>query len=565
MRHRCVLLIAVLCVARAAFAQTPLDIERAQQQNQQLIQRQQDLERQQRELEQSRQRTPSGRDLRTTTPEVPIGSGKPCTNVNDIWLDGATLLDDAVRAQLIAPYLGKCLSLGDINRLIGDITNHYVGRGYVTTRVYIPQQDLASGRLELKVVEGRIQSLRIDPPGSGSLATAFPGLTGGLLNLRDLEQGIDQLNRLSSNSAKIDIEPGDDPGASQIVINNETRKRWIASAGIDNSGAASTGYNMVSGSLNVDNLFGLNDFLNVNVRHSEAGPDSARNSNSGGLYWNMPYGYWNFSTAINAYDYKSLVQGQVSSFVTDGHSNSQMLRADRLVFRNQSIKWGFTGGITFKQTENFIADTKIDASSADLTIVDFGTNVTWIQAGTLISLNAGVAAGINAFGATKDDSTRPPGAPQAQYEKLTYGGSLLKSFDAGTIPLSWQTSLVGQYSQDHLYGTEQISIGNLFTVRGFRKTNLPGKTGFYVRNDFGMPLPLQRVFGAAVPSGQIKPYLGYDFGNVNGVGSLQGWTAGVAVSMARATFQLAWSQPISMPSLLPQEHGWLYASLLLNY
>ena len=181
--------LALLCLAHDASAQTQQDIERAQQQNQQLLQQQLQLERQQRELEESRRRAPSGADLRPQAPVAPSSSGGTCSTVTTIVLDGATRLDEATQKALSAPYLGRCLTLVDINSLIAAITNHYVERGYVTTRVYIPQQDLSSGRLELKIVEGRAQSLRLEPADSGSTATAFPDVTDGLLNLRDLEQG----------------------------------------------------------------------------------------------------------------------------------------------------------------------------------------------------------------------------------------------------------------------------------------------------------------------------------------------------------------------------------------
>ncbi|WP_422775075.1 POTRA domain-containing protein, partial [Pseudomonas aeruginosa] len=36
--------------------------------------------------------------------------------------------------------------------LLKAVTDHYLDRGYVTTRAYLPQQDLASGTLRIIVV-----------------------------------------------------------------------------------------------------------------------------------------------------------------------------------------------------------------------------------------------------------------------------------------------------------------------------------------------------------------------------------------------------------------------------
>ena len=43
-------------------------------------------------------------------------------------------------------------------------------------------------------------------------------MLGEPLNLRDLEQGLDQLNRLRSVDLTADIAPGSQPGASRIIL-----------------------------------------------------------------------------------------------------------------------------------------------------------------------------------------------------------------------------------------------------------------------------------------------------------------------------------------------------------
>jgi hemolysin activation/secretion protein len=475
--------------------------------------------------------------------------------VAEIVLEGASKLDPMEQARLAAPYLDRCLSLEDINRLIADITNRYVELGYVTTRVYIPQQDLGAKRLLLKIVEGKVQSIVIQPPKSASAETAFPGLVGEVLNLRDLEQGVDQINRLASNSAKIDIEPGDEPGQSRVVVRNEPRKSWLASGGVDNSGISSTGRTMWNAGLSGDNVLGLNDYLSGTFRYSER--SNKEYSESEGFYGVVPYGYWTFTGTLNWFRFDSQVQGSVSTFESNGFSNSQGLRAERVVFRDQARKLSFSGGLTLKQVQNFIAGAQIDTSSADLTVLDVGANLSWLALGAMFTFDAGFAKGLAALGAKFDDTSRPPGAPQAQFEKYTYGASIYKPFTLGETAMSWQSRLYGQYSQDPLYGIEQIAIGNLYTVRGFRNTIVAGRTGAYVRNDLGMPIQ--------VAGGQVKPYVGYDFGHIDRAGTLQGWAIGVDGSYQGATLSLAYAQPSKVPTGFKKEDGWFYVRLAFQY
>ncbi|MGH8688537.1 MAG: ShlB/FhaC/HecB family hemolysin secretion/activation protein [Burkholderiales bacterium] len=546
-------MLAALFTALGAHAQSPQDVGRALQQNQQIQQQQQQLERQQREQEEQRRRTPSGKEL---TPQAPApAAAGPCTQVREIVLEGATRLEPVEQARLAAPYLDHCLSLADVNRLIADITNRYVALGYVTTRVYLPAQDLSGGRLLLKVVEGKVQSLVIKPAESANAGTAFPGLEGSMLNLRDIEQGLDQVNRLGSNDARVDIEPGDEPGQSRVVIHNAPRKRTLASASVDNSGLDSTGREQYTAFLGADNLAGMNDYLSGTVRYSSAGGHEY--SQSAGAYGSVPYGYWTYSAALNAFEYASLVQGSVSTFATGGSTDSQMVRAERVVYRDQALKWTLGGGLTLKQTENTIAGVPIDLSSADLTVLDLASSLGVIAGGMLMTFDVGVSEGVDAFGATVDDPTRPAGAPRAQYEKLTYGASLLAPFRVGGAQGSWRSTLYGQASNDPLYGTEQIAIGNLYTVRGFRTTSLASRTGYYLRNEVGVQLPQGQAL--------FRPYLAFDVGSVDAGGTLQGWAVGLDVSLAGASLQVAYAAPVSVPNLIRKESGWLYARLAYTY
>ncbi|MGO7917456.1 POTRA domain-containing protein, partial [Rhizobium ruizarguesonis] len=75
-----------------------------------------------------------------------------------------------------------------------DIPEHPIDHGYVTSRDYVPQQDIRKTRiLRLLVVEGTLSDIYLNGKkvaGRGSLATAFPGLIGRVVNIRDIEQGL---------------------------------------------------------------------------------------------------------------------------------------------------------------------------------------------------------------------------------------------------------------------------------------------------------------------------------------------------------------------------------------
>ncbi len=130
-------------------------------------------------------------------------------------------MSPAERDALIKPFQGKCLGVAQLNELLKAITDHYIDKGLVTTRAYLPQQDLSKGDLQVLVIEGKLENLRSDAASGLSdreLAMAFPGKEGELLNLREIEQMVDQLNRLPSNQAQMELTPGQAVGGSDVVV-----------------------------------------------------------------------------------------------------------------------------------------------------------------------------------------------------------------------------------------------------------------------------------------------------------------------------------------------------------
>ncbi len=122
------------------------------------------------------------------------------------------------------PALQRSLGTRGINLVMRRIQNAIVGRGFVTTRVLAEAQDLSTGTLQLTVIPGRIRTIRFAAE-SDTRATgwnAVPAKPGDLLNLRDIEQTLENFKRVPTVEADIQITPaeGDEalPGESDLVI-----------------------------------------------------------------------------------------------------------------------------------------------------------------------------------------------------------------------------------------------------------------------------------------------------------------------------------------------------------
>ena len=472
-------------------------IERIQQEEQQ---------RQLRELEQQRERArpPTSLDVGEVKRPAPRAEG-PCRDVQEISLKGANALLTGTRDSLLKPYVGRCLSANDIERLMGDLTAHYVSQGRITARVYLGAQDLSTGRLELTVVEGVLKQLRIEDGGRKSISpgNVFPGVEGRPLNLRDIEQGLDQINRLASNNATMSIEPGDQPGESILVVRNMPVKAWRASVSVDNFGSESTGRNQAGLSASYDNLFGFNDFVSVTDRRTLDRHNKRRDSQSNSLTYSIPFGATLFTVGASKSSYFStLITPGGVSLPSEGDSTVFYARGDYTVYRDRDNLVTLSGTLTRKSSKNYLASQYLEVSSRTLTVLDVDLALRRPLLDGIMQTSVGLSDGKRWFGALKDPSIAPDWAPQAQFTKVRASASWARYFPVGTRTLDVSSQWNGQYANDVMYGTEQMLVGGIYSVRGFDKDTVANDRGWVWRNEVGVrsPFEYQGVVGSWRPN-----------------------------------------------------------------
>lgn len=237
-------LMTLSLTTHAAFL-SPADRDSIEQQQQQLLRQNQ----QQREsLERA---TPS---LHAAMPAQAEASDGPCFSIHRIALDGATLIDPRQQQKIVQPWLGQCMDIARITKLVNIIYDWYISRGYITSRVFLTEQDLRSGVLHLTILEGKLEKITMEGAAKRELTMAFPGLEGHILNLRDIEQGMEQINRTRATPVQIEIQPGEKPGGSIVNLTATAERPLLLSMSVDNSGQKSTGNSVVAGWINVASI-----------------------------------------------------------------------------------------------------------------------------------------------------------------------------------------------------------------------------------------------------------------------------------------------------------------------
>lgn len=471
---------------------------------------------------------------------------KPCFVIDRVTLSGTEPLPRWLPLQRIANQaLGQCLGGQGINQLMSQLQNRLVGHGYVTTRVLAPQQDLNSGTLALQVVPGKVHRVALTPESDRhvTLFSAFPARPGHLLDLRDIEQGLENLQRIPTVQASMELIPGSAPGETDIALSWKQSKMWRLAASLDDSGTRSTGRYQGGATLFLDNPFSLSDQFYVSAGGSIKNRGDKGTNNLTGHY-SLPFGYWTAGITASSYDYHQTVAGLNSDYNYRGESENVSLQLSRLLHRNASQKTTLTYDVLTRSSKNYINDTEVEVQRRRTSAWRIG-----LQHRHFISqatLDAGVSY---------QRGTRWFGAVPAQEEYFDEGTALSKILQLNAqldIPFSvmaqnfhYNVQYQRQSSSTPLTPQDQFSIGGRWSVRGFNgERTLSADRGWTVRNDLGWYTPIQ---------GQ-EIYVGLDYGEVGGRGSayllgnhLAGAAVGIRGNVLNTRYDLFAGKPLSEP------------------
>ncbi|WP_236904597.1 ShlB/FhaC/HecB family hemolysin secretion/activation protein [Collimonas fungivorans] len=480
--------------------------------------------------------------------EVPpqLSAASRAAGASDLPFDHFRFAQDYLRK-----YDGACVGKSGLNLIVKRLTSQILARGYSTTRIGIPGQDIAGGVLKLVLVPGVIRTIRFsDPNLYGTWRSAFPTGPGELLNLRDLEQGLEQMKRIPSQDVDMQIVPGEIPGESDVVIEVKRSKPWKFTGTLDDSGAKGTGKLQAGLNFALDNPLGLNDMFNIGLSTDADRKAGQRGTSGNNVYYAIPAGYWNFAVSGSTYDYHQEVAGANQTFVSSGKSRNLELKVTQLFQRDQAQKnsWQFRVGKRWNHA--YVEDTEIAVQERNTTFAELAWVHTHYIGSAQLDFTFANKWGVNWFnGQTyaknllgqEDSSTN-----NLHYTLQTVDATLSLPFHIASQPLTYIGTFRGQATRSPLYLADQLSFGNRYTVRGFDgELTLAGERGFYVRNELNLPI---------ASSGQ-SAYLGLDYGQVYGpsVANLLGnKLAGATVGLRGGLFGLSYDLFSSWALVKPQ-------------
>jgi hemolysin activation/secretion protein len=477
---------------------------------------------------------PTGLD--TEHPPIEVA----CFNIKSIdIIDGFLALPENFNQN----YIGQCLGKKGITQYLRLLNKQLLAEGYITARAVLPEQDLSTGQLKIKILSGAIDQIIFPESYTAYWDHALPFKKGESLNIRDMEQGIDQLNRLASQDVKFDVEPGRELGTSKIVANVTEKRPWTAGLSIDDGGSESTGVHQVSANASLSNMLRIQDVVSLSATR-DLDDNSADSSRSYRIALSVPLGYWLFDFSANGSEYEQLVSGAVLDFISTGGSNDEGIKVTYVGYRDNKSKASIYGNVRKRTRRGYINDTEVEVQRRNLTDVELGVLYRRYINRSVLDLSLAATKGIDWLHAEKKSETSGSETPQPNYQYFTASAVFSGTLEGFAYPLQFNSQLQMQWADTAIYSLDWFSNGGRYTIRGFSPKHTQGaEHGWRSKNDF--TLPFKKL--------PVSVYMGIDLGGVSGAGSVQGdedVIAGITFGLRGKIAQMNYEAFVSRPLIL---------------
>lgn len=448
---------------------------------------------------------------------------------------------------ILKAYQDSCLSATRVNALLGELNRWYQVAGWITTRVYISEQKLSAGDLQLRVVPGRIEQYQINQNAADARITnAFPSQEG-LLNLRDLEQGLENINRLPSQQGKFQLFPGQETGSSKVLVNVDEKRRVRLSEMVDNSGTTALGKWKSTTEIAIDNLSQNNDQLAVGyIQNLDQGTMDAV-FQGGTLNYLIPYGYHLFSATASLIDSRFTLPGINQTYELKSRSGKLGLAYEYLYHRDQQSKQSLISGLDITRQKTRILDIEIESQTRRLSVAYLGAKGKHYQGNNVYEWMLRVEKGLGVFNAQE---TIPDGSnPQYRLAKLRINGTWPVQDGQAIVRSAFQI----QVAPASIPTLAQMYVGGRYDVRGFKDNALNAPSAWYIRNEY--ETDTKRYGDMAV-----NYYAGLDAGRVQKTSTRQlsqqhliGAALGVRTDLKGFKLDLAYTRAMSRPDEFASE------------
>lgn len=426
-----------------------------------------------------------------------------------------TVISETELQSVVAPYIGKSISMVDIYAIRDVISTLYIDKGYITSGVSIliednPLIDLKAATLNIRLNEGLLENIQVN--GSRKLTRYIRQriyVKNKVLKSNDLLKAL----RLLGDDPlikKIDasLTPAEPLNRSNLMVNVTPAKPFQISLFADNQRNCNVGCFERGVEFIARNPSTLGDSLSFTYVNSN-GSDSIQAN------YSLPLNSRNTTLKFQyAYGNNSVISFPASILEIEGRSQTFQvgLRHSILRLANERRRFdlGVELGLEHFNLQNTLLGFDFPVSrGADnngltkISVLSLVQDATYKDTVQVANLKTELRLGVDL------DSSTGPGFKKGGFVIFRTQGSWTRKLPLNTF---FGMKLGAQYSEDPLVGSEQLSLGGISSIPGYPQDTALTDRGVYGGVSFTKALSLGKSSQLA-----LSTFFNVGYGSSNGL------------------------------------------------
>ena len=430
--------------------------------------------------------------------------------IRSIRFTGASLLSRQQLQKLSAPYIGRLVSMDELQKLRQQISQAYVELGYITSSALLPDQKVVNGEITFAVIEGSLKQIQvdgIDQLNSRYVTRQFSSLANRPLNLSEVQEKLLLLKQDPLiNKVDAELKPGEAMGTSILALVVEENEPFQLQAAINNYRSPSIGAEQLELKMSYSSLTGWGDKLSGQVNKTQ-GLDEAI------LHYLLPVsastdllaGYQRGESEVieepfNAIDVESEFHDAILGvrFNIDKQLSSHLTTSFTLQQRESK---------TFLFGEPFSFSEGVQDGVSKVSVLRWTTN--WLKRSDhqAYSLTSTFSQGLDTLNATINEQ-----GPDGRFTTWLGQFQYALRFDDQQNELLFRYDI--KLSNKPLLPLEKLAMGGSQTVRGYRENSLIADQGMIGSLEYRFG-----IFHNLVDWGSLQAALYADYGVADNKGA----------------------------------------------
>ncbi|MDD5680211.1 MAG: ShlB/FhaC/HecB family hemolysin secretion/activation protein [Candidatus Omnitrophica bacterium] len=445
---------------------------------------QQDVEKAKQSLEKKRLKLPPV-EIEKEKEEKPAAEGVSFI-LKEIRITGTTIFKPEDFRPIYEPYLNKTVSFKDLEVIMENIKAKYKEKGYLTTTAYIPEQEVKDGKIEIRVLEGRLGEVKVEENKWFAAAVVkryIHAKKGAPLNILKLQKDLLRLNQNPDLEIKAILSKGQEVGTSDIIVKVADKFPYHVGASVDNLGTRLVGRYRTSISFRSTNLTGGNDSIFVNTLMS-------RSSAGDFVSYKMPLDTYGTDIGIDYTYFRMRLGKEYRSENISGDTQIYTPYISKEIYLSERLQANIKSGLEIKSVKNRTRGRITTNDQLRLPYLGFeftGTD-SLFSGGQTTFLPKFVFGTSDFLGASPRDHTLA--------SRAATGGFFFKYEQVlqriQKMPFDSYLSIRSQFqSTTHtLPSSEQLQLGGAYSVRGYPEGDYLADVGANLNLDWVFPMYL---------------------------------------------------------------------------